>query len=148
MDFSGEFKVKREIGYVSEFLANIENILPCLLGIYDIEREKDQIKCKIKLDISAANISAMKSVTGKMAFKYIDSAEKLNITGSGRIAGSKINFAVDIEYKKEGDCTAINWFSSFDFGLIIKIMGKTKVEEISKLNINRTMECIINKLEN
>ena len=39
-------------------------------GVYDFQNNGGEIQCKLKLDISAAKISAMSSVTGKMSFLY------------------------------------------------------------------------------
>ncbi|WP_337860410.1 SRPBCC domain-containing protein [Ferroplasma sp.] len=146
MDFGGKITINNKKEAVSNFLSNIENIVPCLPGVYDFQMNGDKIQCKLKLDISAANISAMNNVTGKMSFSYISSSDSLNIEGTGRLAGSKIKFNINIEYGTSGDQVILEWKSSFDFGLIIKVMGKNKVDEISRQNIDKTMECITNKL--
>jgi carbon monoxide dehydrogenase subunit G len=146
MEYSGEISVKSSMGDVRDFLSNIENITPCLPGIYDFEIEGNEIKCKLKLDISAAGISAMNTVTGKMTFTYLPGDESLNIQGTGRIAGSKVKFSIEISYASDKEHTVLQWKSSFDFGLIVKIMGKSRVDEISKQNIGRTVKCISDKL--
>ena len=146
MEYSGEIPVKSIRENVQTFLSNIENIAPCLPGIYDFETEGNEIKCKLKLDISAAGISAMNTVTGKMTFTYLPGDEELNIQGTGRIAGSKVKFSIEIAYPGENENTVLHWKSSFDFGLIVKIMGKNKVDEISKQNIEKTVKCISDKL--
>ncbi len=146
MEYSGEIPVKSGLDNVRGFLSRIENITPCLPGIYDFEIEGNEIKCKLKLDISAAGISAMNTVTGKMTFTYLPGDEDLNIQGTGRIAGSKVKFSIEIAYAFDNGNTVLHWKSSFDFGLIVKIMGKNKVDEISKQNIERTVKCISDKL--
>ena len=146
MEYSGEIPVRDSIEDVSAFISKIENITPCLPGIYDFEINGNEIKCKLKLDISAAGISAMNTVTGKMAFTYLPGDEGLTIQGAGRIAGSKVKFSIEIDYAKDGENTVLHWKSSFDFGLIVKIMGKNRVDEISKQNIERTVKCISDKL--
>ncbi len=146
MEFGGEITIKNRKENVANFLSNIDNISPCLPGVYDFQSDGNEVKCKLKLDISAAKISAMSSVTGKMVFLYRSGEDSLNINGSGRIAGSKIKFGIDISYEIQGEETKLDWKSSFDFGLIVKLMGKNKVDEISRQNIDKTMECIISKL--
>ena len=146
MEYSGEIPVKSNIESVKTFLSSIENITPCLPGIYDFETQGNEIKCKLKLDISAAGISAMNSVTGKMTFAYLPEENGLNIQGTGRIAGTKVKFSIEISYADKNEIVTLEWKSSFDFGLIVKIMGKNKVDEISKQNINRTIKCISDKL--
>jgi carbon monoxide dehydrogenase subunit G len=146
MEFGGNITINNSRENVSDFLSNIENIAPCLPGVYDFETQNQEIKCKLKLDISAARISAMSSVTGKMSFTYKAGNDSLNIEGSGRIAGSKVKFTIEIHYSGNGQQTNLDWKSSFDFGLIVKIMGKDKVDEISRQNIDKTMKCITDKL--
>ncbi len=146
MEFNGKIPIKNKKDSVAEFLSNIDNIAPCLPGVYDFQNDGNEIKCKLKLDISAAKISAMNNVTGKMSFLYKAGEDSLNIAGSGRIAGSKIKFNIEILYEIAGEETILNWKSSFDFGLIVKIMGKNKVDEISRQNIDKTMGCITSKL--
>ncbi len=147
MEYSGEIPVKTGIENLRNFLSKIENITPCLPGIYDFEINGNEIKCKLKLDISAAGISAMNTVTGKMTFTYIPSNNALNIQGTGRIAGSKVKFSIDITYAGGRENNVLQWKSSFDFGLIVKIMGKNKVDEISKQNIEKTVKCISDKMK-
>jgi carbon monoxide dehydrogenase subunit G len=147
MDFGGKILINNKKEKISDFLSNIENIAPCLPGVYDFQTNGDKIQCKLKLDISAAGISAMTNITGKMSFSYISENDSLKIDGTGRIAGSKIKFNINIKYEASDEQTLLDWSSSFDFGLIIKIMGKNKVDEISRQNINKTMECITNKLK-
>ena len=72
--------------------------------------------------------------------------DSINIDGSGRIAGSKVKFNIAISYENRGEETLLDWKSSFDFGLIVKMMGKDRVNEISRENIDRTMDCITSKL--
>ena len=146
MEYSGEIPVNSRMESVRGFLSKIENITPCLPGIYDFEIDGNEIKCKLKLDISAAGISAMNTVTGKMTFAYLPGDGVLNIQGTGRIAGSKVKFSIEIAYTGGSESTVLHWKSSFDFGLIVKIMGKNKVDEISKQNIERTVKCISDKL--
>ena len=146
MEFSGKITIKNTKENVAGFLSDIDNITPCLPGVYDFQNNGGEIQCKLKLDISAAKISAMSSVTGKMSFLYKAGLDSINIDGSGRIAGSKVKFNIAISYESQGEETLLDWKSSFDFGLIVKMMGKDRVNEISRENIDRTMGCITSKL--
>ncbi|MCL4311950.1 MAG: SRPBCC domain-containing protein [Candidatus Thermoplasmatota archaeon] len=146
MEFSGKITIATRKENVAEFFSSIDNIAPCLPGVYDFQNNGNEIQCKLKLDISAAKISAMNSVTGKMSFSYSAGTDSLNIDGSGRITGSKVKFTIGISYEASGEETILDWKSSFDFGLIVKIMGRNNVDEISRQNIDKTMECITGKL--
>lgn len=148
MEFNGKFSVNKNIDYLNKFFSDINNVIPCLPGIYDIENINNEIKCKIKLDVKDMNIPAMSTITGKIVFKYILNDNSLNVNGSGRIAGSKIKLEININYKNNGNISEITWVSSFDFGLIVKIMNKNKINEVSMKNIDRTMKCIIEKINN
>ncbi len=147
MDFNGVLDIKKDVKIVTNFLAIPENTITCLPGIYDIEYGNEDIKCRIKLDISAANISTMRTVTGKMVFKYTSGDDYLNVSGTGRITGSKVSFSIKINYLENGDKTALKWDSTFDFGMIMKIMGRDKIDEIAHMNIDNVMKCIAGKLE-
>ncbi len=146
MEFDGKFSVDKNPEYLNNFFSDINNVVPCLPGIYDIETSGDEIKCRIKLDVKDMKISAMSTITGKMVFKYSLGQNSLSVTGTGRMAGSKIKFNVDINYSGEGDNSQVIWKSSFDFGLIIKIMNRDKINEISMKNIDQTMKCITEKI--
>ncbi len=146
MEFNGKFNVNKNLEYLDNFFSDINNVMPCLPGIYDIENSDNNIKCKIKLDVKDMNIPAISTITGKMLFKYLIDKNSLSVNGSGRIAGSKIKFDININYKSNGNDSEITWGSSFDFGLIIKIMDKNKINEVSMKNIDTTMNCIIKKI--
>ena len=146
MELDGKFSVNKNSEYLNKFFSDINNVIPCLPGIYDIENSGDEIKCKIKLDVKDMKIPAMSTLTGKMVFKYSLNQNSLSVNGSGRIAGSKIKFGIDINYNDNETNSGVIWESSFDFGLIIKIMNRDKINEISMKNIDRTMKCIIEKI--
>ncbi|WP_175266968.1 SRPBCC domain-containing protein [Acidiplasma cupricumulans] len=55
---------------VSLFFKDLKNVIPCLPGVYDLEYG-DKIKCKLKLDISDAGISAMNTISGRMTLHII-----------------------------------------------------------------------------
>ena len=145
MDFNGNFMVNLKLDDVRKFFGDINNVIPCLPGIYDINIDKE-INCKLKLNISEAGISSMNTISGKMNFKYNLNENNLGIIGTGRIAGSKIKFNIDINMIPDDSNTKIEWHSSFDFGIIVKMMGKNKINAISLSNINNTIECFKNKL--
>ncbi len=146
MDFSGDFTIDKPLLEVKSFFSDISNVMPCLPGVYDSEISNESIKCKLKLDISGANISTMRTISGRMNFVYRTNNTSLNIEGSGRIAGSKITFKIDIKFENLDDKSHISWKSSFDFGIIIKMMSRDKLNQISMENIDKTMECIKSKL--
>ncbi len=146
MDFSGDFNIDKPLMDVKSFFSDISNVLPCLPGVYDSEISNESIKCKLKLDISGADISSMRTISGRMSFVYRINDSSMNIDGSGRIAGSKITFKIDIGFENLNEKSHISWKSSFDFGIMIKMMSRDKLNKISMENIDKTMECIKSKL--
>jgi len=146
MEFNGKFDVNKDSEYLNKFFSDINNVMPCLPGIYNMENSDNNIKCKIKLDVKDMNIPAISTITGKMLFKYIINENSLSVNGSGRIAGSKIKFDININYNNNDNGSEITWKSSFEFGLITKIMNKDKINEVSMKNIDITMDCIIKKI--
>ncbi|KJE48926.1 hypothetical protein SE19_05850 [Acidiplasma aeolicum] len=145
MKFNGSFMVNKGNDEVSLFFKDLKNVIPCLPGVYDLEYG-DKIKCKLKLDISDAGISAMNTISGRMTFTYNYSGNNIKIDGDGRIAGSKIQFRINIGLTPAEQETKIDWESDFNFGMIVKIMGSDRLNSVSLSNINSTIKCFKDKI--
>ncbi|KJE49205.1 MULTISPECIES: CoxG family protein [Acidiplasma] len=145
MEYSGTFIVDYPLDDVNNYFSDINNVIPCLPGIYDLKRG-EIIQCRVKFDISDEGIGNLSTVSGKMSFKYNKNENRVNINGKGKIEGSKIVFNIDITYEKYNDKTSITWKSKFDFGILMRLIGIQKVEDISLKNIQQTIHCIESRL--
>ncbi|MCL5782320.1 MAG: SRPBCC domain-containing protein [Candidatus Thermoplasmatota archaeon] len=148
MLLEGEFTVNRPVQEVNRYLRDMDRIMTCLPGLQQYTRSGEDYVCKIKLDVSKAENSYLSTLSGKLIAKYEDTTENMaRISANGRVAGSSIQLIITVETSPEGESTSVSWSSEMEFGLLIRIIGESKVRELSRLNIENTIECIRKQME-
>ncbi len=147
MEFSGSFDVEKEAGFVLA-LFKVPSILgKCIYGVESIDFQENTFECRVRFDLSSADVSYMSNISGKLkgAISYSDIGFK--IIGSGRAAGTRMTFNLDVQVAEHEKFSKVHWRGSFDFGLMIKIMGTEKVRMIAQENIENTIENLKKAIE-
>ena len=148
MEFKGHFTVNKNAEKILQVLRTPENLASCIYGLEHLEMNGDDFACKIRFDLTEAGVSYMNTISGKLKGKVIYQNDSIKIEGDGRSAGSKMSFGLLLTVKASGTVSEMEWEGTFDFGLIAKVIGESKVKTIAQKNIEKTIELVVKKLEN
>jgi Uncharacterized conserved protein len=144
MEFSGYFQLKMKSEDVLHIFSEPQNLGKCIYGLESISFQENDFTCKLRFDLSSADVSYMSSISGKLKGHLTLENEGFELTGDGRAAGSKMSFQLSVSITDHNDQSDIHWKGKFDFGLIAKIMGVDKVRIIAHENIEKTIENLKN----
>ncbi len=140
MEFSGNFQLQKKSETVLEIFKNPESIGKCLYGLESISFNENDFACKVRFDLSSADVSYMSSISGKLKGHLSFRDDGFELAGDGRAAGSKMVFHLNVLVESGENESNILWNGTFDFGLIAKVMGVEKVRKIAQENIEKTIE--------
>ncbi|MHB1811301.1 MAG: SRPBCC domain-containing protein [Thermoplasmataceae archaeon] len=145
--FNGTFQVKISADQCLSIFSDPMNLSKCIWGLESIEKEGDLYSCRVRFDVSEAEVSYLSTISGKLKIQYSLDGPDIDLTGQGRVAGSKLNFSLKLHVSEKEDGSEISWNGSFDFGLLIRTMGRDKIEKVSGSNIEKTISCIKEKMD-
>lgn len=144
--FNGNFTVGITAGQCLSMFSDPISLSKCIYGLESIEKDGDNFSCRVRFDVSEAEVSYLSTISGKLKIHYMVEGNSMNLQGQGRVAGSKLAFTLNLQVVEKSGITEISWNGSFDFGLLIRSMGKDKIEKVSKSNIDKTISCIQEKM--
>jgi carbon monoxide dehydrogenase subunit G len=144
--FNGTFTVGITAEQCLSMFSDPMSLSKCIYGLESIEKDGDDFSCRVRFDVSEAEVSYLSTISGKLKIHYTVEGNSLNLQGQGRVAGSKLAFMLNLQVVEKSGITEISWNGSFDFGLLIRSMGKDKIEKVSKSNIDKTISCIQEKM--
>jgi len=144
--FNGTFTVGISAENCLSMFSDPMPLSKCIWGLESIERDGSDFSCHVRFDVSDAGVSYLSTISGKLKIHYTVEGNSLNLQGQGRVAGSKLTFTLNLMVVEKSGITEISWNGSFDFGLLIRSMGKDKIEKVSRSNIDKTISCIKEKM--
>ncbi|WP_393971330.1 SRPBCC domain-containing protein [Oxyplasma meridianum] len=144
--FNGTFNVGIPAEKCLSMFSDPMPLSKCIWGLESIERDGSDFSCHVRFDVSDAGVSYLSTISGKLKIHYTVEGNSLNLQGQGRVAGSKLAFTLNLLVIDKSGNTEISWKGSFDFGLLIRSMGKDKIEKVSRSNIEKTISCIKEKM--
>ena len=140
--FNGAFLVNISADKCLSLFMDPMNLSKCIWGLESIEKDGDDYSCRVRFDVSEAEVSYLSTISGKLRIHYTVEGSSLDLMGQGRVAGSKLNFSLKLQVAGKDAGSEISWNGSFDFGLLIRTMGKDRIEKVSRSNIEKTISCI------
>ena len=82
-----------------------------------------------------------------MSVKYAGiNGDSLDINGKGRVAGSSIKIALHVDINDDPQGTLVKWSVSVDYGIMSKLIEKEKLQAATLENIDKSVQCLKNRL--
>lgn len=138
--YSGTFDVPRDIGSILPFLEDPDRLFSSVPGVEKIDAVDGKVRVKFRLDLRSLGVADaggyMSTITSVMFFEHRFDGRTFSMTGKGRSAGSSISTEITVLLYPENDgTTRLDWSATVDPGLIMSVLGKTKVSAASDVLI-------------
>ncbi|MCE4604385.1 MAG: SRPBCC family protein [Aeropyrum sp.] len=143
LNYSGSFTVSKSVEEVFDFLSDPDKFARSFPGFKSVERENGRFTINLRLSLGPIRGDA----SVRAEFEELDRPKYARVRGSGRGAGSTLDFTLEFTVKAENGSTKVEWAFSGSVGGLAASMGGRVLNSLANRMINDIISGIKRELE-